>query len=203
MSRVRIHNYFSSLDGFAAGTYVTAEHPIGDAGALFAGFDGRFIHGLDHVEAPITVDRALTTLWAQNIGVEIMGRRKFGPQSGPWSDDTWRGWWGEDPPFQTPVIVLTHHPREPLEFGNGTVFHFLDATPVEALTRARELAPGTDVRIGGGPSVVRQFLAADLVDFDAAVPVMNRAERRARLDGLELLRITDQHDLRTRIGGMG
>lgn len=87
MSRVRIHNYLVSLDGFAAGTMVTAEKPIGDATALFSGFDGRFIHGLGDVDAPITVDNALTTLWGQNIGVEIMGRRKFGPQSGPWTED--------------------------------------------------------------------------------------------------------------------
>ena len=127
-------------------------------------FDGRLIHGLDHVDAPITVDGALTTLWGQGIGVEIMGRRKFGPQTGPWADDDWRGWWGDEPPFMTPVIVLTHHPRERLEFANGTVFHFLDASPAEALARAHELAPGTDVRIGGGPTVVREFLAADLVD---------------------------------------
>ena len=202
MSRVRIHNYFTSLDGFAAGTYVTAEHPIGDAGALFAGFDGRFIHGLDHVEAPITVDRALTTLWAQNIGVEIMGRRKFGPQSGPWSDDAWRGWWGEDPAFQTPVIVLTHHPGEPLEFGNGTVFHFLDARPVEALARARELAPGGDVRIGGGPSVVRQFLAADLVDFmhTVVVPVTLDEGQRAYPEGLDLAQRFDRESISTASG---
>lgn len=188
MSRVRIHNMFVSLDGFAAGTYVTAEKPIGDASALFAGFDGRLIHGLGDVDAPITTDRALTTLWGQNIGVEIMGRRKFGPQSGEWPHDGWRGWWGDEPPFRTPVIVLTHHPREPMEFANGTVFHFLDATPVEALARARELAPGTDVRIGGGPSVVRQFLEADLVDFmhTLVVPVTLGEGQRAYPDGLDL-----------------
>lgn len=179
---------FVSLDGFAAGTHVTAEKPIGDAGALFAGFDGRVIHGVGGVDAPITVDRALTTLWGQGIGVEIMGRRKFGPQSGPWTDDGWRGWWGDEPPFMTPVIVLTHHPREPLEFANGTVFHFLDATPVEALARARELAPGTDVRIGGGPTMVRQFLEADLVDFmhSVVVPVALGEGQPAYPDGLDL-----------------
>lgn len=171
MSRVRIHNLFVSLDGYAAGTHVTRDKPIGDAGALFEDFDGRVIHGIGGVEAPLTVDRALTSLWAQGIGVEIMGRRKFGPQSGPWTDDGWRGWWGDEPPFRTPVIVLTHHPREPLEFANGTVFHFLNASPSEALARARELAPGTDVRLGGGPTVVRQFLEADLVDVMHAVVV--------------------------------
>lgn len=171
MSRVRVHNLFVSLDGYAAGTHVTRDKPIGDAGALFEDFDGRVIHGIGGVDAPLTVDRALTSLWAQGIGVEIMGRRKFGPQSGPWTEDGWRGWWGDEPPFRTPVIVLTHYPRESLEFPNGTVFHFLDASPSEALARARELAPGTDVRLGGGPTVVRQFLEADLVDVMHVVVV--------------------------------
>lgn len=202
MSRVRIHNYFVSLDGFAAGTMVTAEKPIGDATALFSGFDGRFIHGLGDVDAPITVDNALTTLWDQNIGVEIMGRRKFGPQSGPWTEDGWRGWWGQEPPFRTPVIVLTHHPREPMEFANGTVFHFLDASPAEALARARELAPGTDVRIGGGPAVVRQFLEADLVDFlhVVVVPVTLGEGQRAYPDGLDLSERFDREFLSTPTG---
>lgn len=188
MSRVRVHNLFVSLDGVACGTHVTAEKPIGDAGALFAGFDGSMIHGLDGVDAPITLDRALTTLWGQGIGVEIMGRRKFGPQSGPWTDDGWRGWWGDEPPFRTPVIVLTHHPRDPLEFDNGTVFHFLDAPPVEALRFADELAPGADVRVGGGPSVVRQFLESDLVDFlhQVVVPVTLGDGGRAIPEDLQL-----------------
>jgi len=94
-----------------------------------------------------------------------MGRRKFGPQSGPWPDDCWRGWWGYEPPFVTPVFVLTHCPRPPMEFANGTSFHFINATPGEALEQARAAAGGGDVRIGGGPSTVRQFLEADLVDF--------------------------------------
>lgn len=165
MSRTRVHNLFCSLDGYAAGDVVTLEQPIGDAGALFAGFDGRAIHGVDGAEAPIGLDRALTSLWGQGIGVEIMGRRKFGPQSGPWTDDGWRGWWGAEPPFRTPVIVLTHFEREPITFDNGTSFHFVDATPAQALELAEQLAPGQDVRLGGGPSTIRQFLAADLVDF--------------------------------------
>lgn len=162
-SRTRVQGMFVSLDGYAAGSYVTFEEPFGEAIALTRGFDGRAIHGIDKVE-DLSFDAAMTSLWGQGIGVEIMGRRKFGPQTGPWTDDGWRGWWGEEPPFRTPVIVLTHHEREPIAFDNGTVFHFLDASPQEALQRAHELAPGTDVRIGGGPSTVREFLAADLVD---------------------------------------
>ena len=164
MSKVRVHNLNISLDGFAAGEYVTFDKPIGDAGALFSGFDGRAIHGVQHADAPLTIDRALTSTWSQGIGVEIMGRRKFGPQQGPWTDDDWRGWWGDEPPFLTPVVVMTHHPREPLHFDNGTSFYFVDGTAEEVLQEAIGLAGGGDVRLGGGPSSVRQFLEADLVD---------------------------------------
>lgn len=164
MSRTRVHNLFISLDGYAAGDEVTVDKPIGDARALFAGFDGRVIHGVQAVDEAMTLDRVLTSTWGQGVGAEIMGRRKFGPQTGPWPEDGWRGWWGEEPPFRTPVFVLTHHPRPSMEFANGTIFHFIDATAEEALARARGAASGLDVRLGGGPSTVRQFLEADLVD---------------------------------------
>ncbi|WAL71199.1 dihydrofolate reductase family protein [Kitasatospora sp. YST-16] len=171
MAKVRVHNFHISLDGYSAGETITLDAPIGGAERLFGYFDGRFIHGVDAVDAPITLDHALTSTWGQGIGAEIMGRGKFGPQTGEWTDDDWRGWWGDEPPFRTPVVVLTHHRRDPVSFDNGTSFHFLDATPEEALARARELAGGLDVRIGGGPSTVRQFLAADLVDFMHLVTV--------------------------------
>ncbi len=165
MTRARVHNLFVSLDGYAAGEEVTFEAPIGGAVGLFRWFDGRVIHGVHQVSDPVTVDRALYSMWGQGVGAEIMGRRKFGPQTGKWPDDGWRGWWGEEPPFRTPVFVLSHHPRPSIEFANGTSFHFVDASPAEALRLAREAANGGDVRIGGGPSTVRQFLRADLIDF--------------------------------------
>lgn len=165
MFRTRVHSLSISLDGYAAGGHVTFEEPIGAAGALFSRFDGRVIDGIQHADAPITVDRALTSLWGQGIGAEIMGRRKFGPQTGEWPDDGWRGWWDDDPPFRTPVFVMTHHPREPLVFDNGTTFHFVDGSAREVLALAREAAGGGDVRLGGGPQTVRQFLEEDLVDF--------------------------------------
>ncbi|KAB1654086.1 DNA-binding protein [Pseudoclavibacter chungangensis] len=189
MSRARVHNLFVSADGFAAGDHVTFEHPIGDAGALFARFDGRVIHGVQHITDAVTVDRALFSMWGQGIGAEIMGRRKFGPQTGPWPDDGWTGWWGDEPPFLTPCFVLTHHPREPLEFANGTSFHFVDASPAEALRMARDAAGGLDVRLGGGPSTVNEFLRADLVDVLHIVMVPVVLGRGVRvwdhLDGLE------------------
>ena len=165
MSRTRVHNLMVSLDGYAAGEYVTMEEPIGGAARLFQWFDGRVIDGIDRIADPVTLDRALISMWGQGVGAEIMGRRKFGPQVGEWPDDGWRGWWGDEPPFRTPVFVLSHHPRPTIEFPNGTVFNFVDATPQEALRLARQAAKGGDVRIGGGPSTVRHFLRADLIDF--------------------------------------
>ncbi|AEM81485.1 dihydrofolate reductase family protein [Streptomyces violaceusniger] len=171
MAKVRVHNLFVSLDGYSAGETITIDQPIGGAERLFGRFDGRFIHGVNVADEPITLDRALTSTWGQGIGVEIMGRGKFGPQTGEWADDDWRGWWGDEPPFRTPVVVLTHHRRDPIHFDNGTSFHFLDATPEDALAYAQDLADGRDVRIGGGPSTVRQFLTADLIDFMHLVTV--------------------------------
>ncbi|MFT4084361.1 MAG: dihydrofolate reductase family protein [Nocardioides sp.] len=165
MSRTRVHNLFVSSDGYAAGDHVTLERPIGGAEALFGKFDGRVIHGVHGVDEPVTVDRAMFSMWGQGVGAEIMGRRKFGPQADDWPDDGWQGWWGDAPPFRTPVFILTHYPHDTLEFANGTRFHFVDAPPEEALRLAREAAGGLDVRIGGGPSTVREFLQADLIDF--------------------------------------
>ena len=127
-----------------------------------------------------------------------MGRGKFGPRTGPWTDvgtdDEWRGWWGPNPPFHTPVFVLTHHPRPSIEMEGGTVFHFVDATPQEALDLARAAAGDLDVRIGGGPTVLRDFLAADLVDTAHVVQVPVLLGRGVRLwDGLEALE--DRYDV--------
>ena len=132
------------------------------------------------------VDDAFASNWSPGIGAEIMGRNKFGPQRGPWGNEDWKGWWGDDPPFHTPVFVLTHHPRPPIEMKGGTSFHFIDASPTDALELAREAARDMDVRIGGGTSIIRQFLATDLIDHFhiTIVPiVLGRGERL--WDGLE------------------
>ncbi|MDQ1367453.1 MAG: hypothetical protein QOE57_3495 [Acidimicrobiaceae bacterium] len=134
------------------------------------------------------VDDAFAGNWGPGIGAEIMGRNKFGPQRGPWVDEEWKGWWGDDPPFHSPVFILTHHLRPTIEMKGGTTFHFIDASPAEALEAARAAAGGLDVRIGGGPSTIRQFLAADLIDHMhiAIVPVvLARGERL--WDGLQQL----------------
>jgi dihydrofolate reductase len=109
------------------------------------------------------VDDHFVRDFSYGIGAEIMGRNKFGPQRGPWTDHEWLGWWGDTPPFHTPVFVLTHHPRPSFTLAD-TTFHFLDAAPQEALERAAAAANGLDVRLGGGPTSIRSFLDADLVD---------------------------------------
>lgn len=186
MAKVCVNNLFISLDGFAAGEFVTFDQPIGDAQALFSYFDGRVIEGVHQINDAVTADRALFAMWGQGIGAEIMGRKKFGPQSGPWPSDGWRGWWGDEPPFKTPCFVLTHHPRTPMNFDNGTSFHFIDAGPEAALEMATVAANGRNIRIGGGPSTVKQFLAAGLIDFMHLVIVPITLGRGVSLwDGLE------------------
>jgi dihydrofolate reductase len=191
MSLVRVHNLSVSLDGFATGEGQSMEAPFGHAGMrLHEWFFGtRTFHAMQGKSGGSAgVDEAMAAAWAPGIGAEIMGRNKFGPQRGPWEDHEWRGWWGDNPPFHTPVFVLTHHPRPSLEMAGGTVFHFIDATPQQALQQAREAAGGLDVRIGGGPSTVRDFLAADLVDHLHVVVVPIVLGRGERLwDGQEAL----------------
>ncbi|MFC1401978.1 MULTISPECIES: dihydrofolate reductase family protein [Streptacidiphilus] len=189
MSRVRVHNFSVSLDGFGTGEGQSLEAPFGHAGQrlhewFFATQTFQQMHGQGSGDTG--VDNAIAGTWGDGIGAEIMGRNKFGPQRGPWENHEWNGWWGPDPVFHTPVFVLTHHPRPSVEMEGGTVFHFIDATPQEALRQAREAAGGLDVRIGGGPSTVREFLAADLVDHLHVTIVPIVLGRGIRLwDGLE------------------
>jgi dihydrofolate reductase len=183
VSHVRVHNFSVSLDGFATGAGQSLQAPFGHAeDRLMRWFFGtrtfRAMQG--EPGGSFGVDEAFASNWAPGVGAEIMGRNKFGPQRGPWTDDEWKGWWGDNPPFHTPVFVLTHHPRPAIEMKGGTTFHFIDASAAEALGIANEAARGLDIRIGGGPSTVRQFLAADLIDHMhvALVPiVLGRGER--------------------------
>jgi dihydrofolate reductase len=191
MSRVRVHNFSVSLDGYGTGEGQSLESPFGHAsGRLMTWFFGtrtfRAMHGEPGGSAG--VDETFASNWGPGIGAEIMGRNKFGPQRGPWEDEEWKGWWGDDPVFHTPVFVLTHHPRPSVEMKGGTTFHFIDASPAEALAAAREAAGGLDVRIGGGPATIRQFLAAGLIDHMHIVLVPIVLGRGERLwDGFEAL----------------
>ena len=147
------------------------------------------------------IDNAMAERHTPGIGAEIMGAGKFGPPG--WQDDPeWRGWWGEDPPFHMPTYVLTHRPRPSLTMDGGTTFHFLDASPAEALAVAREAAAGQDVRVGGGPTMLREFLAAGLVDYLHVVQVPILLGRGVRLwDGLEGLE--QQYEVETVVAPSG
>ncbi|AVL98627.1 MULTISPECIES: dihydrofolate reductase family protein [Microbacterium] len=168
MTRVRV-DLNITLDGFATTTDQTPENPFGeDWGRLTAAytatrtFQERVFH--DTSGAGTTgVDEKYAAQYFQGIGAEIMGAGMFGLHANP-DDPEWRGWWGEEPPFEVPVFVLTHTPRPPIEFANGTSFRFLSATPEEALREAVAVAGGRDVRVGGGATTVREFLRAGLVD---------------------------------------
>ncbi|MCY9785541.1 dihydrofolate reductase family protein [Nocardiopsis sp. EMB25] len=163
---LRVHCFCVSRDGFGSGEGQSPERPFGhaDPTALFswAGATASWPNRTD-LGGSRGLDDYMTREFARDIGAEIMGRNKFGPQRGPWKDHEWKGWWGDEPPFHTPVFVLTHHVRPSFALSD-TIFHFLDATPAEALERAKEAAGGKDVRLGGGTTTIREFLEADLVD---------------------------------------
>ncbi|MFF0547545.1 dihydrofolate reductase family protein [Streptomyces sp. NPDC090085] len=163
---LRVQNFNVSRDGFGAGEHQSLERPFGDAdpGALFAWAGATASWPMRTAPGGSRgLDDYFTRDYARNIGAEIMGRNKFGPQRGPWADHDWRGWWGEEPPFRTPVFVMTHHPRPSFTLGD-TTFHFVGGDPAEVLAAAKEAAGGRDVRLGGGATTIRAFLDADLVD---------------------------------------
>ena len=183
MSLVRVHNFSISLDGFGTGEGQSAEAHFGHAGDRL--HEWMFTTRWWQPGGSGGVDDVFTRQHDPGIGAEIMGAGKWGHPG--WHEDSeWTGAWGPNPPFHTPVFVLTHHPRPSIEMEGGTTFHFIDASPAEALETAREAANGQDVRIGGGPTVIRDFLAAGLVDYMHAVVVPILLGRGVRLwDGLE------------------
>jgi dihydrofolate reductase len=193
MSKVRVHNFSISLDGFATGDVQSFEAPFGHAGErlhewMFATRSWASGHGDDG--GSLGVDNAFAERTNIGIGAEIMGRRKFGPQTGPWTDvgteNEWRGWWGPNPVFHSPVFVLTHYPRPPIEMEGGTTFHFTDAPLPDVLATAQEAAGGLDVRLGGGAVSIREFVKADLVDYLHVVQTPLLLGRGVRLwDDLE------------------
>ena len=156
-----------SLDGYVAGPNQSEENPLG-VGAMelhewfFPLKAFREMHG--EAGGDVNASSAVVEERRTNIGATIMGRNMFGPVRGPWPDQSWRGWWGEDPPYHHPVFVLTHHPREPLEMEGGTTFHFVSDGIESALAQATDAARGRDIWLAGGASVVNQYLAARLVD---------------------------------------
>ena len=167
MSKVCVRSFAISIEGYGAGSDQDLRNPLGVHGFelmdwLFQTRLWRTMHGESGGESG--VDDGIAEQGFAGIGAWILGRNMFGPVRGPWPDESWRGWWGEEPPYHTPVFVLTHHQRAPLPMAGGTEFHFVTTGIVDALERARIAARGGDVRIGGGVSTVRQYLEARLID---------------------------------------
>ena len=167
MSKVRVAAFAISLDGFGAGPDQSLANPLGVRGPELMGWffptnTFQKMHGAG--EGTTGVDDTVALKSFENVGAWILGRNMFGPVRGPWPDDEWKGWWGDNPPYHMPVFVLTHHAREPLAMEGGTTFHFVTDGIESALAQAKEAARGKDVRIGGGVETIREYLEAGLID---------------------------------------
>jgi len=167
MTRLRVNNFAISLDGYGAGPSQDLANPLGVGGLalhqwMFATRSFQQMHGTTGGETGVDDDFAVRGF--ANIGAWIVGRNMFGPVRGAWPDDSWKGWWGDNPPYHTPVFVLTNHPRPSIVMEGGTVFHFVSNGIEAALNRATEAANGRDVRLGGGVATIRQYLRAALID---------------------------------------
>jgi dihydrofolate reductase len=168
MTRVRVESFAISLDGYGAGPNQSLDHPLGVGGEDLHGWFlptrtfQKTLYGKD--QGTTGLDDEFASRGFRNIGAWILGRNMFAPSRGPWPDDGWKGWWGDNPPYHVPVFVLTHHVRASIEMAGGTTFRFVTGGIHDALQRAREAAGGKDVRIGGGPDAIRQYLRAGLID---------------------------------------
>ena len=167
MTRVRVEGFTISLDGYGAGPEQDIDHPLGRGGTelhpwLTATRTFQRTHGQDGGSTGVDDDFAARGF--ENVGAWILGRKMFGPIRGDWTDESWKGWWGDEPPYHCPVYVLTHHGRTPIEMQGGTTFQFVTGGIHEALDRARAAAGGQDVRVGGGPDTIRQYLREALID---------------------------------------
>ncbi len=167
MSKLRVQSFAISIDGFGAGPNQSLENPLGEHGPELMNwfFHTRLWKELYNQGPGETgVDNEVAEQGFANLGAWILGRNMFGPIRGPWRDEAWRGWWGEEPPYHTPVFVLTHHARAPLKMAGGTEFRFVTEGIHAALEQAKAAAGGKDVRLGGGVATIRQYLSAGLVD---------------------------------------
>jgi dihydrofolate reductase len=167
MARLRVLGFAYTLDGFSAGPGQSLQHPLGRNGEEMMEwyFPTRAFKKMLGLEGGETgVDNGFAEKAFDNIGAWILGRNMFGPVRGPWPDDAWKGWWGDEPPYHVPTYVLTHHPRDPVPMKGGTEFRFVTAGIESALEQAMAAANGKDVRVGGGPGTVRQYLQARLID---------------------------------------
>lgn len=193
MAKVRVNAFAVSFDGYGAGPNQSVEAPLGVGGEslhewAFATRTFQAVHG--GKGGSTGIDDEILARGNENLGAWILGRNMFGPIRGDWPDDSWKGWWGPNPPYHTPVFVLTHHRRASIEMEGGTTFHFVTEGMHAALERAKAAANGKDVRIGGGSSTIRQYLQARLIDemHLAMVPVLlGRGE--SLLGGLDLAKL--------------
>jgi dihydrofolate reductase len=168
MSKLRVNAFSISLDGYGAGPNQSVANPLGEGGIalhewLFPTRTFRAMHG-NESGGETGVDDDFAARGIANVGAWILGRNMFGPIRGEWPNEDWKGWWGDNPPYHTPVFVLTHHPRPSLAMEGGTVFHFVTGGIHAALDQAKQAASGKDVRLGGGAATIRQYLEAGLVD---------------------------------------
>jgi len=191
MSRLRVASFSISLDGFGAGPDQSLQDPLGVGGEsvhawVFPTNTFQRMHGTGVGAAGVDDDYAARGF--ENLGAWILGRNMFGPIRGPWPDEAWKGWWGDEPPYHVPVFVLTHHARPPLEMKGGTIFHFVTGGIQDALDRARKAAAGKDIRLGGGVATIREYLRAGLVDeMHLAVSPVLLGSGENLLAGIDLL----------------
>jgi dihydrofolate reductase len=167
MTKVRVNSFSVSIDGYGAGPSQALEHPMGVGGMPLHEWvlPTRMFQAMMGKDGGTTgIDNDFATRSMEGLGAWILGRNMFGPIRGPWTDDQWKGWWGDNPPYHTPVFVLTHHARPPIEMAGGTTFHFVTDGIHAALQRAKQAAGPRDVRIGGGAATIRQYLKAGLID---------------------------------------
>jgi len=167
MSKLRVSSFAVSIDGFGAGPNQDLQNPLGVGGValmdwFFPTRTWQHMHG--HEGGETGTDDEIAAQSLAGLGAWILGRNMFGPVRGPWPDESWKGWWGEEPPYHTPVFVLTHHPRRPLRMAGGTEFRFVTDGIHSALEQATDAAGDRDIRLGGGVSTIRQFLRAGLID---------------------------------------
>jgi dihydrofolate reductase len=197
MSKLRVHCFGISLDGFGAGPNQDIDNPLGVGGMdlhqwFFPTRVFQKMHGNGNGDGDGTtgVDNDFAERGSDRIGAWILGRNMFGPNRGAWPDDQWKGWWGDNPPYHTQVFILTHHPRASIQMDGGTTFHFVTDGIHAALKRAREATDGLDVRVGGGPATIRQYLQAGLVDqLHIAVSPVVLGSGESLFAGIDLLKL--------------
>jgi dihydrofolate reductase len=188
--KLRVHCFGLSLDGYGAGSDQDVENPLGVGGTSLFEWASRTrtFHQMRGDEGGESgIDDDFMARGIDDVGAWIIGRNMFGPIRGPWLDDAWEGWWGDDPPFHTPVFVLTHYPRPPIVMSGGTTFYFISSGPDDALRQAAAAANGRDVRLGGGVATIRQYLGAGLIDeMHLAISPVLLGKGEHLFDGIDL-----------------